>query len=57
MDLVGLDTVIAAMESLHSAYGERFRPSPRLRQMVAAGRLGRKTGSGFYDYSKREKGA
>ena len=57
MDLVGLDTVIAAMESLHSAYGERFRPAPRLRQLVAAGRLGRKTGSGFYDYAKKEKGA
>lgn len=57
MDLVGLDTVLSAMESLHGAHGERFRPSLRLRQMVGAGRLGRKTGSGFYDYSKREKGA
>jgi 3-hydroxybutyryl-CoA dehydrogenase len=57
MDLVGLETVLAAMESLHTAYGERFRPSLLLRQMVAAGRLGRKSGSGFYDYTKREKGA
>ncbi len=53
MDLVGLDTVLSAMESLNRAYGERFRPSLKLRQMVAAGRLGRKTGSGFYDYSKK----
>lgn len=57
MDLVGLETVLAAMESLHAAYGERFRPSLLLRQMVAAGRLGRKSGSGFYDYAKKEKGA
>ena len=57
MDLVGLDTVLSAMASLHGAYGERFRPPLRLRQMVAAGRLGRKTGSGFYDYSKKEKRA
>jgi 3-hydroxybutyryl-CoA dehydrogenase len=57
MDLVGLETVLAAMESLHVAYGERFRPSLLLHQMVAAGRLGRKSGSGFYDYTKKEKGA
>jgi 3-hydroxybutyryl-CoA dehydrogenase len=57
MDLVGLETVLAAMESLHAAYGERFRPSLLLRQMVAAGRLGRKSGLGFYDYAKKEKGA
>lgn len=57
MDLVGLETVLAAMESLHAAYGERFRPPLLLRQMVAAGRLGRKSAAGFYDYSKKEKGA
>jgi 3-hydroxybutyryl-CoA dehydrogenase len=56
MDLIGLDTVLSAMESLHGAYGERFRPSLKLRQMVAAGQLGRKTGSGFYDHAKK-KGA
>jgi len=57
MDLIGLDTVLAVMESLHGAYGERFRPSLLLRQMVAAGRLGRKSGSGFYDYQKKERSA
>jgi len=57
MDLVGLDTVLRVFESLHQVYGERFRPSPLLRQMVAAGRLGRKSAIGFYDYSKKEKGA
>lgn len=56
MDLVGLDTVLRVFESLYQVYGERFRPSPMLRQMVAAGRLGRKSGFGFYDYSKKEKG-
>ncbi|MBI4524193.1 MAG: 3-hydroxyacyl-CoA dehydrogenase family protein [Deltaproteobacteria bacterium] len=57
MDLVGLETVLSAMESLHAAHGERFRPSLLLRQMVAAGRLGRKSGSGFYSYVKKEKSA
>jgi 3-hydroxybutyryl-CoA dehydrogenase len=57
MDLVGLDTVLRVFESLHEVYGERFRPSPLLRQMVAAGRLGRKSGAGFYEYAKKEKAA
>jgi 3-hydroxybutyryl-CoA dehydrogenase len=57
MDLIGLDTVLSVFESLHEAFGERFRPSPVLRQLVAAGRCGRKSGAGFYEYSKKEKGA
>lgn len=55
MDLIGLDTVLSVFESLHEAFGERFRPSPLLRQIVAAGRLGRKSGAGFYDYTRKEK--
>lgn len=57
MDLIGLDTVLSVFESLQEAFGERFRPSPQLRQIVAAGRLGRKSGAGFYDYAKKEKAA
>ena len=55
MDLIGLDTVLSVFESLQEAFGERFRPSPLLRQIVAAGRLGRKSGAGFYDYTRKEK--
>ena len=55
MDLIGLDTVLSVFESLQEAFGERFRPSPLLRQIVAAGRLGRKSGAGFYDYARKEK--
>jgi 3-hydroxybutyryl-CoA dehydrogenase len=51
-DANGLDTNLSVMEGLTEAYGERFRPPPSLRALVAAGRLGRKTGAGFYDYEE-----
>jgi 3-hydroxybutyryl-CoA dehydrogenase len=50
VDLVGLDVRLSILEHLHRALGERFRPSPLLRQYVHAGRLGRKAGRGVYDY-------
>ena len=50
-DLIGLDVCLFTAESLYAEYAERFySPPPLLRRMVAAGRLGRKTGSGFYEY-------
>ncbi len=50
-DLIGLDVCLFTAESLHAEYAERFyAPPPLLRRMVAAGRLGRKTGRGFYKY-------
>ena len=51
MDLIGIDTTVAIAEVLHREYAEpQFAPAPLLRRMVAAGRLGRKAGRGFYDY-------
>ncbi|KPJ53439.1 3-hydroxybutyryl-CoA dehydrogenase [candidate division TA06 bacterium DG_24] len=51
-DLIGLDVCLHIMEVLYSGYSDsKYRPCPLLRKMVAAGRLGRKTASGFYDYS------
>ncbi|HZQ80858.1 MAG TPA: 3-hydroxyacyl-CoA dehydrogenase NAD-binding domain-containing protein [Gaiellaceae bacterium] len=51
-DLIGLDTCVAIMEVLQRGLGNpKYAPCPLLRQYVQAGRLGRKTGRGFYDYA------
>jgi 3-hydroxybutyryl-CoA dehydrogenase len=50
-DLVGLDTLLSVMEVFQRDYGDpKYRPAPLLREMVAAGLLGRKSGRGFYTY-------
>jgi len=50
-DLIGLDVCLDIMEVLHAGLGEaKYRPCPLLRKMVDAGRLGRKSGQGFYRY-------
>jgi 3-hydroxybutyryl-CoA dehydrogenase len=50
-DLIGLDTCVAIMEVMHSGLGDpKYAPCPLLRQYVQAGRLGRKSGHGFYAY-------
>jgi len=50
-DLIGLDTCVAIMQVLHEGLGNpKYAPCPLLRQYVAAGRLGRKSGRGFYEY-------
>ena len=51
-DLVGLDVRLSIMEHLFAELGEQFRPPALLRQMVRAGKLGRKSGEGFYTYDK-----
>jgi 3-hydroxybutyryl-CoA dehydrogenase len=51
-DLIGLDTCVAIMDVLHDGLGSpKYAPCPLLRQYVAAGRLGRKSGRGFFEYS------
>jgi 3-hydroxybutyryl-CoA dehydrogenase len=54
IDLVGVDVTVAILDALHAENPDPFlQPAAHLRRMLAAGRLGRKTGQGFYDYSKR----
>ncbi|WHT47272.1 3-hydroxyacyl-CoA dehydrogenase [Sporosarcina thermotolerans] len=54
-DLVGLDTRLNNLKYLHEKLGEKYRPAPLLEQYVKAGRLGRKSGKGVYDYALEEE--
>lgn len=51
-DLVGLDTILSILEYLHKEVDDKYRPCPLLKQAVAAGHLGRKSGRGIYEYSQ-----
>jgi len=54
LDLVGLDTSLAIIEALYAEFRDpNYAPVPLLKRMVAAEQLGRKSGKGFYDYSKK----
>jgi 3-hydroxybutyryl-CoA dehydrogenase len=54
VDLVGLDTRLHILEYLHKTLGEKYRPAPLLVRYVKAGRLGRKSGRGVYEYPEAE---
>jgi 3-hydroxybutyryl-CoA dehydrogenase len=52
-DMIGLDTMLSVMEVFYAGFNDpKYRAAPLLKEMVAAGRLGRKTGMGFYSYGK-----
>jgi 3-hydroxybutyryl-CoA dehydrogenase len=52
-DMIGLDTMLSVMEVFYAGFNDpKYRAAPLLKEMVAAGRLGRKTGQGFYSYGK-----
>jgi 3-hydroxybutyryl-CoA dehydrogenase len=51
-DFNGVDTFVRVLDSLTTAFGERFRPTPTLRNMVAANHIGKKSGRGFYKYNQ-----
>jgi 3-hydroxybutyryl-CoA dehydrogenase len=52
-DMIGLDTMLSVMEVFYRGFNDpKYRPAPLLKEMVAAGHLGRKTGQGFYSYGK-----
>jgi 3-hydroxybutyryl-CoA dehydrogenase len=55
VDLVGLDTRLSILEYLHKSLGEKYRPAPLLVQYVKAGRLGRKSGRGVYEYPETRR--
>ena len=57
VDLVGLDTRLHILEYLHKSLGEKYRPAPLLVQYVKAGRLGKKSGRGVYEYAESQADA